>query len=224
MDQRGALLASGRDADIYEYGPRSVLRRSRTGRSMADEARVMEHVRAAGYPVPAVELVSDDGTELVMERIDGVSMVDALGRRPWSVLGYGRVLAGLHRRLHEIDAPDWLRPAPGTAGDRLLHMDLHPLNVMVTSRGPVVIDWANTGRGVAETDVAVSWLLMATAALPMSRLKAALLGWGRRLLVDAFTDQFDLEAVRAQLGAVVAWKVQDPHMSEAEISRMRAMV
>jgi len=28
------------------------------------------------------------------------------------------------------------------AGERLLHRDLHPLNVLVTANGPVVIDWA----------------------------------------------------------------------------------
>jgi tRNA A-37 threonylcarbamoyl transferase component Bud32 len=53
--------------------PGLVLRRSRHGRSMAGEARIMEYVRQHGYPVPAVEQVSDDGTELVMQRIDGPS-------------------------------------------------------------------------------------------------------------------------------------------------------
>jgi len=224
VKEPGPLLARGRDADIYEYGPRSVLRRARTGRSMADEARVMEYVRAAGYPVPAVEQVSDDGTELVMERVEGASMIDVLARRPWSIVSQGRMLAGLHHRLHEVVAPDWLRPAPGAAGDRVLHMDLHPLNVMLSARGPVVIDWANACRGLADTDVAASWLLMASAGAPMGRVKAALLGWGRGVLVGAFTRRFDMAAVRAHLGPVVEWKVQDPNMTEVEKSRMRAMV
>ena len=224
MREPGPLLASGRDADIFQYGPRAVLRRTRRGRSMAAEARVMEHVRAAGYPVPAVEQLSDDGTELVMERIEGPSMVDALERRPWSIASNGRLLAGLHQKLHEVDAPDWLAPAPGAPGDRVLHMDLHPLNVLLSARGPVVIDWANACRGVAETDVAASWLLMACGGLPMRRVKAALLGWGRRVLVDAFTGQFDTAAVRAHLGPVVEWKVRDANMTEVEKRRMRAML
>ena len=51
----GRLLASGRDADIFEYGPRSVLRRSRVSRSLAREARTMDYLASNGYPVPAVE-------------------------------------------------------------------------------------------------------------------------------------------------------------------------
>ncbi len=116
MRAPGRLLASGREADIFEYGPGLVLRRSRPARSMAGEARTMSYARDHGYPVPAVEELSDDGTDLVMERIDGPSMVEALGRRPWTVRRQGAVLAELHRRLHEIPAPDFLGAAPDRPG------------------------------------------------------------------------------------------------------------
>jgi hypothetical protein len=49
MDAPGQLLASGRDSDIFEYGPGRVLRRSRRGRSLVDEARVMDYARGHGY-------------------------------------------------------------------------------------------------------------------------------------------------------------------------------
>ena len=81
----GALLASGRDSDIFEYGDGLVLRRSRAGRSMATEARIMEYARQHGYPVPAVDELSDDGTDLVMERLDGLSMVAVLDKQPWTL-------------------------------------------------------------------------------------------------------------------------------------------
>src|SRR5579862_6664664 len=101
MNEPGPLLASGRDADIFEYGPGLVLRRSRAGRSMAEEARIMEHLRSQGYPVPAVEEVSDDGEDMVIERIEGDDMVAMMTKRPWTIARQGRVLADLHRRLHE---------------------------------------------------------------------------------------------------------------------------
>src|SRR6516164_9444873 len=88
----GPLLAAGRDADIFEYGPGLVLRRSREGRSMAQEARTMAYLHEQGYPIPAVEEVSDDGSEIVMERIDGKSMVEGIGAAPWSVRRQARVL------------------------------------------------------------------------------------------------------------------------------------
>src|ERR1700739_977444 len=93
------LLASGRDCDIFEFAPGLVLRRSRHGRRLDLEARVMEYARQHGYPVPAVERVSDDGTELVMQRIDGPSLVGAIERRPWTGRQLGTVLAALHRPL-----------------------------------------------------------------------------------------------------------------------------
>ena len=40
----------------------------------------MRHVRANGFPVP--EVFDVDGTDVVMERLDGVTMVDDLTARP----------------------------------------------------------------------------------------------------------------------------------------------
>lgn len=224
MREPGELLASGRDSDIFEYSRGLVLRRSREGHSMAIEARTMEHARAHGYPVPAVDQISDDGTDLVMQRVDGPSMSVALSRRPWTVRHQGRVLAELHRRLHEIPAPDWVRDAPCGSGDRLSHLGLHPLNVILTANGPVVIDWPNARRGDGNTDVALTWVLLAAGGIPTGRVKAAVLGWGRRLLIDGLRARFDLAAVRAQLADVVEWKVTDPHMSAAEQQAMRSLV
>jgi len=70
----GPLLASGRDADLFEYSHGSVLRRSRAGRSLAKEARSMDYFHSQGYPVPTIEELSADGLELVMERVEGRSM------------------------------------------------------------------------------------------------------------------------------------------------------
>jgi len=218
--QPGPLLASGRDSDIFECGTGLVLRRSRRGRSMATEARTMEYVRSHGYPVPAVEEISDDGTELMIERLTGPSMGTDISRRPWTLRRQATVLADLHRRLHDIPAPDWLAPAPCGEGDRLLHLDLHPLNVMLTAKGPMVIDWPNAKRGDAPVDVALTWVLMACGGIPAGRVRAAVLGLGRGLLVDAFLRDFELDAVRRHLTEVVEWKVKDPNMTEVERQAM----
>ena len=82
MNVPGELIASGRDADIFACGNDRVLRRSRNARSMVLEAKTMEHVRAHGYPVPQVFDVSADGSELVMQRINGPTMVDAASSKP----------------------------------------------------------------------------------------------------------------------------------------------
>ena len=145
---------------------------------MTQEARVMEYVRSQGFPVPAVREVSGDGLDMVLERIEGGDMVAVLGKRPWEIRRQGRVLADLHRRLHGLTVPDWLPDAPVGRGDRLLHLDLHPLNVMMSPTGPVVIDWANACRGDPNVDVAIAWVLMATGEVATGRLIGAILGPG----------------------------------------------
>jgi len=224
MKAPGELLASGRDADIFEFGPGQVLRRSRNGRSMLAEAKTMEFVRSHGYPAPEIFEVSDDGCDLVMERIEGPTMVDAGAARPWNLPRFGRQLAELHRSLHDLRAPEWVRAAPCGSGDRLLHMDLHPLNVLVARSGPVVIDWTNAARGDPTVDVALTWVLIASGEIPAGRAKAALLRVGRKLLLDAFLKPFTDDAVDENLAAVVDWKCTDSNMSSKEIERMRSMV
>ncbi len=184
----------------------------------------MEYARQHGYPVPAVDELSDDGTNLVMERLDGSSMVAVLDKKPWTLKRQGAVLADLHQRLHQIPAPDWLRAAPCGAGDRLIHLDLHPLNVMLTSKGPVVIDWPNAARGDGYTDIALTWVLVVAGSVPAGRVKTAMMAWGRTLLARSLLQPFDLTAVKAQLEDVVRWKVTDPNMSEAEQAAMWALV
>jgi aminoglycoside phosphotransferase (APT) family kinase protein len=162
----GPLLGSGRDADVYALGSGRVLRRYRVPIDVAAEARLMRYLYAAGYPVP--EVYDADGRDMVLERLDGPDMLADLGRRPWLIARYARTLADLHDRLHQITAPPgWpvaIRPdgvavGPGSA---VLHMDLHPANVMLTSRGPVVIDWVDARSGPAGADVALAYVIMAT--------------------------------------------------------------
>ena len=185
---------------------------------MAGEARTMEYLRSHDYPVPAVDEVSDDGTDLVMERIDGPSMVDFMSRRPWSIRRQGAVLASLHRRLHAIPPPDDLPPAPVGSGESFLHMDLHPLNVMISARGPVVIDWPNAPRGDPVVDVGLAWVLMEAGEIQANRMISAVLGWGRAVLINGFLHNVgpDVELVKHTLRDVVAFKVKDPNMSPAE--------
>jgi aminoglycoside phosphotransferase (APT) family kinase protein len=224
MNQPGPLLAAGRDADVFEYGTGAVLRRSRQGRSLLIEARTLEFLHTHGYPVPRVLEVSDDGADLVMERIEGPTMVDDVGRRPWTLPRAGRTLADLHARLHELDAPTFLAPAPVGSGARLLHMDLHPLNVMIGRAGPVVIDWTGARAGDPTVDVVMAWVLMAVGELPNRGPKAALVTWARGRLVSSFLGCFDRAALVERLRVVVALKSKDPHMSPREVHAMWALV
>lgn len=163
----GRLLGAGRSADVYALGESRVLRRYRVPIDVAAEARLMRYLSAAGYPVP--EVYDADGRDLVLERLDGVDMLADLGRRPWLIRRHACTLADLHDRLHQITAPAGLPEVAGPGGGApgqgrvVLHMDLHPGNVMLASRGPVVIDWVGARGGAGGTDVAMAYLIMTTA-------------------------------------------------------------
>jgi aminoglycoside phosphotransferase (APT) family kinase protein len=175
---------------------------------MEREAKVMGYVAQHGYPVPRVEEISADGSELVMERIDGPTMLEVLLRQPWTLWQHAAVLASLHDRLHEIPGPQWLDPFL-TGGNCLVHLDLHPLNVILSPKGPVVIDWTNAARGVGAADVALIWLVMIAAELPEGRVQAVVGRVFRRLFIRSFLGHFDLAAVRAALPVVGMWKCRD---------------
>ena len=217
------ILASGRDGDIFEFAPGLVLRRARDGRSIAHEARTMHFVAEHGYPVPRIEDVRADGTEIIMERIDGPSMMDAMVKPPWKLGGHLRLVADLHDRLHRIPAPDWL-PGMAGSGDRILHLDLHPLNVIMSASGPVVIDWPNARRGDPLLDVAVTYALIACADIPLPRLAAAPMGAVRTPLLDRFfARRYVGAAFYGRVAEMAELKCFDPNMSPNEVRSLRRL-
>ncbi|WP_426507675.1 phosphotransferase [Dactylosporangium sp. McL0621] len=153
-----ALLASGRDADVYALDERRVLRRYRRGGDVTAEAVIMRYVSDHGYPVPRV--YEAEGADLVMERLEGPTMLQALDEGTLDLHSGATVLADLLERLHKVRVRSATDP-----GTRILHLDLHPENVVMTEGGPVVIDWRNSCEGPPELDVAATALLIATVAV-----------------------------------------------------------
>jgi tRNA A-37 threonylcarbamoyl transferase component Bud32 len=148
------LLAAGRDCDVLDAGDGTVVRRHRRGRSQVGEAEVMAHARAHGFPCPRVHRV--DGADLVLDLVAGPTLLDDLlaDPSPARCRRVGSVLADLHRQLHRIP------PLPGVPGAALLHLDLHPANVLLGPDGPVLVDWTNASGGMPATDVAMTWVIL----------------------------------------------------------------
>ena len=215
MTEPGPLIASGRDGDIFEFGPGRVLRRAKSGRVIEGEARIIAYAREHGYPVPDVYEVRAGGTEIVMERIDGPMMADEIAREPWKMARHGRDLADLHDRLHVIPAPDWL---PYLGGDRLVHLDLHPLNVMMTASGPIVIDWTNAAQGDPLLDVAFTFILLTCPRVPGSNLKNIAFRPVRNVLARAFVKRYRGRELDMALVEAAGLKALDGNMSADEIA------
>jgi aminoglycoside phosphotransferase (APT) family kinase protein len=216
-DAPGPLIGAGRTADVFALGPDRVVRRYRTDRDTQREAGLMTYLAQAGYPVPRV--YDSSGPDLVMERIQGRDMLADLGRRPWLVRRHARSLAALHDRLHQIPAPPGLRERYGS-GDRVVHLDLHPGNVMLTPSGPVVIDWDGAASGTPAVDVAMVWVIIASSdvdVLPRGQRPAA------QTLRSVLLRQF-LAAVHDDpapvLARVARARMDDPHVRPGEIRRL----
>jgi Ser/Thr protein kinase RdoA (MazF antagonist) len=215
------LIGTGRTADVFEDGPGRVLRRYREPRDTGREVAAMQHVRTHGFPAPAAEALND--TDIVMERVSGATMLDDLGRRPWRISRHARTLAELHDRLHAIAAPAWL-PAPVGEGASMLHLDLHPDNVIITAQGPIVIDWPNAARGPAAADVAHTWMVMACSAPVAGRYRQAVTTAGRGLFVARFLRHYERPALAVQLPTVGAMRLSHRVLPAGELEAIEQMV
>ncbi|HLL66927.1 MAG TPA: phosphotransferase [Micromonosporaceae bacterium] len=205
-------VAAGRDADVYAIDERRVLRRYRNGGDVANEVKIMTHVARFGFPVPAV--YEANGADIVMERMDGPTMLAACATGDLGLAEAGGQLADLHRRLHALP------PRVGKASDdRILHLDLHPENIMMTARGPVVIDWRNAAEGPADLDVALSAVILAQVAVDEAHPMAA----SATTLLSAFLQAADGAPLSA-LARAAATRRDDPALTAVEVLRIDAAV
>src|SRR5687767_9983471 len=137
----------------------------RVGERVADE--VLAAAAAAGHvPVPRTlgRLELRGVGAVLLERVPGRPAGELALASPLTAAAAGRACGALHDALAEVACPPGLRDAPGAHGSkrRLLHLDLHPFNVLVDDDGrPTgVIDWANAAGGDPELDRARTWSVL----------------------------------------------------------------
>ncbi|MEW2621943.1 phosphotransferase [Streptomyces sp. NPDC048106] len=203
MTTPGRLLGSGRSADIYEIDTAWVLRRDREGwGDAAGEGAVMTYVRQHGYPAPRVR-PAGSRTDLVLERLSGPTLLAALTEGRVGPSEAGALLARLLRRLHAVPGRDAADPAA-----RVLHLDLHPDNVMLTPDGPRVIDWSNAEDGHPGLDWGMSAVILAQVAVgptalarPAGAILTALLADPRDLTEEGLAEALRRRAANPTMSA-----------------------
>ncbi|MGW0790331.1 phosphotransferase [Streptomyces sp. NPDC002911] len=161
----GPLLGSGRTADVYALDGPWVLRRYRHGIDTTGELAVMSYLSASGFPVPRIGPPAEESlpTDLVVQRLTGPTLAEGLLAGTVSECAGADLLARLLRELHAI--PPRLSQDPE---DRILHLDLHPENVILAPEGVMVTDWLMADEGPPALDRAMTCLNLAQAALDPS--------------------------------------------------------
>ena len=176
------LIARGRNADVYLMNDNLVLRRLHTGAATYPNVDLLRHLNALGFPT--ARLVEADGTDLVMERLHGPNLLQALDAGEVTMTQGVHIILDLHAALHALPVPlRWrvtARPATDPAGDgghghpaaaaigtapgpgvSMIHLDLHPGNILLTATGPQVVDWESARLGSGDLDLATTALVFA---------------------------------------------------------------
>jgi len=158
------------------------------------EAKATRVAHEAGATTPAVgEIIEiDDRYGIVFERIDGPSMAAQLATHIWQLPRVARQSAELQAVIHACKTPElislkdesrtWIEGSDVLDasvkevvlrrlerlpdGDSLCHGDFHPGNVIMSPRGPVVIDWDCGRRGDPLADVARTWVIIGMGEPP----------------------------------------------------------
>ncbi len=209
-------IANGRTAEIFAWDDQHVLKLY-LPRFPADEAEheasIIQAVHQAGVSTPAVtDVVTINGRHgLIMERIEGESMLTHLQADLSQAESFAKQLAQLHATIHQhssttlVTAHEWIerriQHAQPLSDDvktavlthlqtlphqnNICHGDFHMDNIIRTANGLIVIDWCNAYRGHPLADVARTTLMLTKGALPPE------LSPNERTHIQALRNQFN---------------------------------
>jgi len=190
-------IGQGRTADIYEVDESSILKLYKKGifhEAAEVEFSVSQYVHSIGIhtPKPLDLLWQNERRGIVFQRVSGVTLLDAITRRPLFVKKYARILASLHSQLHRCEARDLKRKQKEVLADniksapflteeekskivnyldqlpddhKLCHGDFHPDNILLGEKD-WVIDWMTGVSGHPAGDAARTVILLSFGALP----------------------------------------------------------
>jgi Ser/Thr protein kinase RdoA (MazF antagonist) len=182
----GKPIAYGRTAEIYAWRNDQVLKLFYDWFGIENikyKLKISQAVQKSGLPVPPVGGIIriNNRSGLTYQRVEGVSMLEMMSRKPWLLIRYAHRMAELHAELHastiQADIPNLhqrlkykindvevlspvqkskvlisLESMPG--GNWLCHGDFHPGNIMVTGEDAVIIDWVDASIGNPLADLA----------------------------------------------------------------------
>jgi aminoglycoside phosphotransferase (APT) family kinase protein len=193
-------IGAGRTATIFRYGQNQAIKLFKASfprQAINDEFEIGRSLNTRGLSIPRTyELIEVDHTKgIVLDFINGRSMLQNLAKKPWFVLTYAKKMARLHFAIHKasIARNNWIKSLSKSLaekisrvtllsteeqnavlqdlaslpdGSALCHGDFHPDNILMSKDGLVTVDWITARIGNSVADVARTWLLLSMATLP----------------------------------------------------------
>ena len=229
----GPRIGVGRTAEVFSLGEDRAIKLFYNGFDQREAQNEIEFVKLAtawGLPTARFyETIEIDGrTGIVLDRIDGESLLKRIARRPNELKGLVREFAQLHFRLHSIQVSpnpsfrdhlrEQIRSVSGLesalkdqvitymdcipeTNSVLCHGDYHPENVLVSDRRLFVMDWATARSGCAAADCARTELLLrvgTTAHLDL--LTRVITSLSRGVLLRMYARQYSSQAAPQTMG------------------------
>ncbi len=217
----GPRLGRGYYAEVFAYGEGRALKLFDDGRELEaaeHEARLTAIALELGIPAPEVyDVVTvNDRAGIVMERIEGETMIQWGTSLPWRVHTGAKLMARLHADMHSkrgMDIPppreemlERIETAPGVEesvklqaaeriadqpdGDSFCHGDFHPGNIMMTRGSPVIIDWEVGRLFHPAADVAKSVVLIQSGQ-PLERgIRRVVIEAARKYFLSAYLREY----------------------------------
>lgn len=200
------------------------------------EAANSRIVSAKGLPTPGyLGTVTLEGRAgIVYQKVSGPSLLAEITRRPWKIRSLARLMGRLHAEIHSADGSGLpsLRSYLQTAisgcerlspqlkqrvlqvlatlkdGGALCHLDFHPDQIVLSGKGPLVIDWMTAHQGNPVADLARTLIITRFGSPPHTNwLLLRVMDLMRQTLIDAYLRQYLAQRPGTDRRELLRWTV-----------------
>ena len=221
MCNLGQLIGRGYHTEVFAYSDERVIKLffdPDAWENAVFEAGATNDARDSGLAAPRVfDVVRVHGRPgIVMDRIDGATMLEWATALPWRIHSAGKLTARLHAQIHsktrsslprlnELQVKN-IEKAAGVdddlkqlalsrlarlpEGESVCHGDFHPDNIIMSKSVPVVIDWQNCAKSHPSADVARTVVLVQSGVPLVGRLRRAVVEAGRRYYLSTYLNEY----------------------------------
>jgi len=225
LDSLGEPMFTSRSSQIYIWRGNTLLKLFKAGVSLDlilnEEINTTEAYEQGVSKVKCHGRISvGDRTGLVIEKVDGKTLISLAGVKPGTVFGVPKLMAQLQINLHNT-CTSAIRSYKGMVmsaldseplsfltdrekrttieklnalpdGDSILHLDYHPDNIMSDAKNATIIDWMTAASGAPAADVAATlYLLTEGEMIPgLNKAVASILESIRRMICKGYLKEY----------------------------------